>query len=161
MRVFSLAIASLLWFAAVGAAGPIVTIVTGTKPEALESLAASEMAVQLRQLFDAKIEVSDRVPDQSDQLIILGSPSTNPAVKAALGDRWPAKLSDQGQVLRSTTWINRKVLVVGGGSPVATLWAVYELGHRFGIRYTLHGDHYPAETPTFKFDAFDVVMEPN
>jgi hypothetical protein len=54
----------------------------------------------------------------------------------------------------------RQSLVAGGGSPVATLWAVYELGHRFGIRYALFGDIYPATTPEMKFDGIDVVLEP-
>ena len=93
-------------------------------------------------------------------MVVVGSPSTNPAVKEIIGDRWP-KLSDQGQVIRSVKHDGRDLLVIGGGSPVATLWAVYELGHRFGMRYLLSGDVLPAEPAKFKLDGFDVVMEPN
>jgi hypothetical protein len=52
------------------------------------------------------------------------------------------------------------VLVVGGGSPVATLWAAYELGHHFGIRYLLHGDVLPVDPPALKIDGLDIVLEP-
>ena len=35
-------------------------------------------------------------------------------------------------------------IVIGGGSPVATLWAVYELVERWGVRYLIDRDVYPA-----------------
>src|SRR5262249_39546358 len=67
---------------------------------------------------------------------------------------------DQGHLLRSVTHEGREALVVGGGSPVATLWAVYELGHRLGVRYLTRSDMPPADLPPLKLDAIDQVLEP-
>jgi hypothetical protein len=141
------------------AAGPRVDVVIGPEAPRLEKFAARELAGQLQQLFDAQVQIADRVPAGTGHLILLGSPSTNPALKEAAGDRWP-KLTDQGHVLRSVSRDGRDVLLVGGRSPVATLWAVYELGHRLGIRYLLSGDVLPAEPPALKLGGLDVVLEP-
>jgi hypothetical protein len=136
-----------------------VDVVVGPNAPALEVFAALELRDELKQLFEAEVKVQKEPPDKADHLILVGSPQTNPAVAKAAGDRWP-KLSDQGHLLRSITQDGRNVLLVGGGSPVATLWAVYELGHHFGIRYFLHGDVMPAQTPKLKLDNLDVVLEP-
>lgn len=149
-----------VWFAgSPSQAGPPVDVVVAGNAPRLEKYAADELAAQFKQLFDANIRISDKPPAGSAMLVLIGSPDTNPAVKRAVGDRWP-KLSDQGLVIRSIARDGGETLVVGGGSPVATLWAVYELGHRFGVRYLLGGDVFPAEPPPLKLDKFDVLMEP-
>lgn len=140
-------------------AGPTIDIVTGAEAPALERLAATDLAAQFKRLFGAEAKIADRAPANSERLVLVGSPATNPAIGKALGKDWP-ELSDQGHLLKSATWQGRQALIVGGGSPVATLWAAYELGQRFGIRYLLSGDVYPAKTPECKLDGFDVVLEP-
>ena len=140
-------------------AGPRVDVVLGSDAPKLEKFAASELASQFKRLFDAEVHVSDKVPAVNDHVILLGSPATNPTIKKLAGDNWP-KLSDQGHLLRSVPHGKGKALLVGGGSPVATLWAVYELGHHFGVRYLLHGDHFPVKTPALQLDGFDQVFEP-
>jgi hypothetical protein len=139
--------------------GPKVAVVIGSQVPALEKFAAQEMAGQLKELFQAEVRITDKVDDAIANMILLGSPQSNAAVKDAAGDDWP-KLTDQGHVLKSISKNGRKALIVGGGSPVATLWAAYELGHRFGIRYLLHGDVMPIEPGPLKLDGFDVVLEP-
>ena len=146
-------------FAAAAAAGPKVAVVVGPEAPKLERFAADELERQFRQLFDAEVTVAGRPPAGVDHLVLVGRPATNPAVAEAAGDRWP-KLSDQGHVLRSVKFGDRTALVVGGGSPVATLWAVYELGHHFGVRSFLHGDVMPEKTPELKLDGIDVTLEP-
>jgi hypothetical protein len=153
------AVALLCLMAAnVGRAGPRVDVVVGADAPELEKFAAQEMAGQFRRLFDAEVKIDSRVADGAKHVVYVGSPSTNPAVQA-LRVEWP-KLSDQGHVLRSVKTRAGQALVAGGGSPVATLWAVYELGHRFGIRYALFGDIYPATTPELKLEGIDLVLEP-
>lgn len=159
MMRLSLSSMALLLFTAWSLAGPKVDVVVGPDAPRLERFAAAELASQLKQLFDADATTVEKPPAESPNLILLGSPTTNPAVKAAVGEGWP-KLSDQGHVLRSVERDGRKVLVVGGGSPVATLWAVYELGHHFGIRYFLHADVMPARKPEFKLDNLNISLEP-
>src|SRR5579872_1383821 len=109
-------------------AAPRIDVVIGDDAPALERFAADELAGQLKRLFDADVNVTDDAPADASHLILLGGPNTNQAIKA-LGSAWP-KLSDQGHVLRTVKFKKDKALVVGGGSPVATLWAVYELGHK-------------------------------
>jgi hypothetical protein len=153
-------LAAALFFTTSAAwAGPRVDVVVGPQAAELERFAAQELAGQFERLFEAEVKISDKVPAKPEHLILIGSPTTNPAIQA-LDVKWP-KLSDQGHLLNSTKSANWKALVVGGGSPVATLWAVYELGQRFGIRYLLFGDLDPVVQPEFKLDGFDVVLEPS
>jgi hypothetical protein len=140
-------------------AGPRVDVVVGPQAPELERFAAQELAGQFRRLFDAESKISDRIPSESEHLILVGNPTSNPAIKS-LDVKWP-KLSDQGHVLRSAKAGGRPALVVGGDSPVATLWAAYELGQRFGIRYMLFGDLDPVVKPELKLDGFDALLEPS
>jgi len=142
------------------AGGPPITIVVARDAPALERLAATELSEQFRKLGSADVKTAAKPPTGDGAVILIGSPTTNPAVKAAVGNDWP-KLSDQGIALKSAKVRNGTQLVVGGGSPVSTLWAAYELGHQLGIRYHLHGDAYPVETPTFRTDGWELIQEPN
>jgi hypothetical protein len=146
--------------AGVSAAEDRVDVVVASDSPPLERLAAGELAEQLKRLFAVDASVTTDSVRAIARRILIGSPATNAAVRAAVGDHWP-KLSDQGHVLRSVRVDGREALVVGGGSPVATLWAAYELGHRFGIRYLLHGDIYPPGPVSLRLDGFDLVLEPN
>jgi hypothetical protein len=140
-------------------AGPRVSVVVAKDAPQLERFAAEELAGQFRTLFEAEVTIGDAVPADKTPLIVVGSPKTNPALKP-IEAAWP-KLSDQGHLLKSIDLKNRPALVVGGGSPVATLWSVYELGHRFGIRYLLFGDLFPVKPPELKLDGIDIVLEPS
>ncbi len=143
---------------AVCEAGPRVAVVMQDDAPTLEKHAAKELAAQWKQLFDADVQIGSTPPTDAIATILLGSPTTNPAVKTALGDKWP-KLTDQGHLIRTVT-PGQSTVVVGGDSPVATLWAVYELGHHFGVRSLLHGDYFPLETPKLSVEGLDIVKEP-
>ena len=141
-----------------------VDVVIGADAPPLEQLAAQELADQFRRLFAAQVTVGAEPRGGDRPRVLIGSPRTNPAVREAVGDRWP-QLSDQGLVIRSlkvTDANGAEVpgLVVGGGSPVATLWAVYELGHRHGIRYLSRGDIFPGVSQTIDLTGLDIVLEP-
>jgi hypothetical protein len=152
MRRRTLLLAPFLLSHAVLAAGPQVSIVVGPEAPALEKLAAEQLAKDMKALFDAEAKVQSSAPGGGVSVILIGSPTTNPAIP---GDAWPT-LSDQGHVLRSTP----KGLIVGGGSPVATQWAASELAYHFGIRHLLHGDAMPLDKPTLKLEGIDKVIEP-
>lgn len=139
-------------------AGPQVAVVVGSAAPELERFAARELASQLTRLFEAEVTIGEKIPDGAAHVVLIGSPATNSSVKSS-GIEWP-KLTDQGHLLRSVKISDKTALVAGGGSPVATLWAVYELGHHFGIRYALYGDMYPADTPPLKLDGIDIQLEP-
>lgn len=151
----------LAWLGCCSAAsaGPHVDIVVGAQAPKLERFAAEELAAQLTRLYEAEAAVVEQAPAGDAPLILIGSPATNPAVKRAASANWP-KLSEQGHLLRSIKLNSREVLLVGGGSPQASLWAAYELGHRLGIRYLLSGDVYPAEPGELELAGYDLVLEP-
>ena len=143
-------------------AGPRVDIVIGEKAPALERLAADELSNQLKRIYEADVKIASTAPPDAPHVIFVGSPDTNANMKP-LADSWPSgdkKLTDQGHLLRSVTHNNRPALLIGGGSPVATYWAVAEFGHRLGIRSMLFGDLDPVNSPPFKLDGFEIVMEP-
>ncbi len=145
-------------FSHAGAEPTRVAIVLGPSAPALEQRAAAELAEWMRQLFRVETLVQTSAPP-TGSAILLGTPETNPAVKEATAGNWPA-LSAQGHLVKSVTTPGGARLVLGGGSPVATLWAVHELGYRFGIRHLLQRDFQPVEKPKVTLEGFDLVLEP-
>jgi len=139
-------------------AGPKVTVVHSEKPSDYEKQAIALLSEQLKKLFEAEVTATATAPDGAEHLILLGRPETNATIKLAVGDRWP-KLSQEGHVLR-TLGDKTPTLLIGGGSDLATYWAVSELGHHFGIRYLLVGDVYPPVKPALSLTGFDKVLEP-
>lgn len=108
------------------------------------------------------MKIGSTAPANAPHVIFVGSPETNANMKPFAGT-WPSgekKLTDQGHLLRSVTHNNRPALLIGGGSPVATYWAVAEFGHRLGIRSMLLEDLSPINPPDLKLDGVDVVLEP-
>jgi len=140
---------------------PKVGIQIGPQAGELERFAADELAGYLDKLFHVVARPAVERPNSADVLLLVGTPETNPTIAGALGkDGWP-KVSDQGIVLKRTTVEGKPALVIGGGSPAATLWAVYELVERWGVRYLLHGDVLPEKPGQFGLPEADVVLEPN
>lgn len=165
IRVFFFLLSSIFLSAlhpAAAFAGPRVDIVIGEKAPALEKLAADELSSQLKRIYEADVKIGSTAPANAEHVLFVGSPDTNASMKP-LADSWPSgdkKLTDQGHLLRSVTHNNKPALLIGGGSPVATYWAVAEFGHRLGIRSMLFGDLDPVSPPEFKLDGMDVVLEP-
>ena len=90
-------------------------------------------------------------PAGESAVFLLGDPARHPSISR---EHWPA-LSDQGYVMRT-----RGNSVTLGGSPVAVLWAVYDLVERWGVTYTLNGDVMPRTAGRFTVPRLDVVCEP-
>ena len=135
---------------------PAITIVIGTQAPELERFAARELRAMLERLFRIEASLATRPGEGDAPLILVGSPQTNPLMAPL---KWP-NVSDQGLVLRRSQ-AARPTLVVGGGSPVATLWAVYELGENLGVRYLHYRDAYPPRQAWKELPELDRVMEPN
>ena len=135
-------------------------IVAGHEAPELEGLAALELQRYLRMLYGVTIPVAS-VPDAQTPLVLVGSPSTNPTYEGlGLAQQWPGA-SEQGIVLKRLNGGGRPVWLVGGGSPVATLWAVYEFVERMGVRYLLSGDVFPdSPGPPLALPEVDEQREP-
>ncbi len=141
------------------AATPNVHIVVGAQADPLERFAARELELMLEKLFSVSATVGPGRENSATATLLLGRPESNPQVVSAVSGAWPS-LSDQGLLLRRLDE-DPTVLVVGGGSPVAVMWAAYELGERCGIRYLINEDVYPAKIPWNGWPSLDVTMEPN
>ncbi|MFV2070531.1 MAG: hypothetical protein ACC645_26485, partial [Pirellulales bacterium] len=112
-------------------------------------------------LYGIKTRPTTEMDESADVTFLLGNPTTNPSIAKALGKKdWP-KLSEQGIVLKRTALDGKPALVIGGGSPVATMWAVYDLVKRWGVRYLIDRDVCPARRSWSGLPDLDVRMEPN
>ena len=130
---------ALVLLVAVGCAAPRETVSIGLPPSAdpLERLAAEELQGYLKKIFDLD------APIRASGTFRVGTGR--------------AGLSDQGIRLRR----EGRTLVVSGGSPRATLWAVYELAERWGVRYLHYRDVLPEPRAWSGLPDLDVTMEPN
>ncbi len=139
---------------------PRVGIQIGAKADEVERYAAGELAGYLRKLFQIESQPAAQPPAAADVILLVGRPDTNPAIAPALeGKAWPT-VSSQGIVLKRARVNGKPALAIGGGSSAATLWAVYELVERWGVRYLLHGDILPEGPRTFALPEADIVLEP-
>ena len=135
-----------------------VEVVISTDADDLERFAAEELQRYLRRLFGESANVESSPSATADYLFLLGTDADHPG--RALGEEPLPHLNDQGFLLRKTNWKDKPAMLIVGGSPVATMWAVYELVERYGVRYLLHGDVYPETKQAFFLPDIDKVFEP-
>ena len=146
--------------AAAGSGGrPRVGVVVGRAAGGLERFAAQELCDYLGKLFGVECRPTAGVPADAEAIFLIGSPDTNEAMREAIAGAAFPDVSEQGLVLRRLPSTEPPALLVGGRSPRATLWAVYELVERWGVRYLLHRDVLPEPGP-FRMPDLDLVMEP-
>ena len=138
---------------------PQVSVVIGKAAPDLDRFAASELSNYLVKLFRIQSTPSRTSSATAKAVFLIGNPDTDAAIVKAAGPSFP-KLSDQGIILRRVQFEGRPALIVGGGSPRATLWAVYELVQRWGVRYLVDRDVLPRDAGTFRVPDLNVVMEP-
>ena len=163
------AIVVLCWIAIPllsGAAQPVpkprprVEVVIGADAPRLERFAARELCDYLAKLYGIYADPARDVRDSADAIFLIGSPGTNPLVQQVSAKSGFPVVSDQGIVLRKIELKGHPALIVGGGSPRATLWAVYELVERWGVRYLSDRDVFPVHKASFRIPDLNVVMEP-
>ena len=159
-RAVVLTCVTMLATVALGEDPKQAAVVIGPQAPELERYAAEELCGYLKKLYGIQTQPTDAASPDVDMLFLIGSPKSNPAVGAAVGaERWPV-LSDQGLMIKPVQSDGKLALVIGGGSPRATLWAVYELVERWGVRYLLHGDVLPEKPGKLRLPEEDVVLEP-
>ena len=139
---------------------PRVGVVVGSAAPDLERFAARELCGYLAKLYGIQAWPERRPPSSAQFLFLIGNPGTNATVERAAQQEAFPEVSDQGIVLRRSELDGLPALIVGGGSPRATLWAVYELVERWGVRYLVDRDVLPEKRKDFELPDLDVVMEP-
>jgi Glycosyl hydrolase family 67 N-terminus len=141
-------------------ARPQVSVIVGAAAPELEQFAASELCAYLEKLFGIRTQPTHSLSTSAKTFILVGGPETNGAIAQAAARKPFPNVTDQGIVLQRTRLGRRPALIAGGGSPRATLWAVYELAERWGVRYLTDRDVLPEEAGPFKVPDLNVVMEP-
>ena len=136
----------------------VAVIVSENAPE-LERFAAEQLCDYLEKLFGLHTRPASSLFAETETLFLVGDLDTDVGVEGVMQDDVCPPISEQGFILRRVQCQGRPSLVVRGGSPRATLWAVYELVEHWGVRYLLHRDVLPAPFP-FYLPALDVVIEP-
>ncbi len=129
-----------------------VAVVVGENAPDLEKFAASELCGYLNKLFGLDVQPTNTPAASASAVFLVGTPASNPLIKAL------PKVGKQGIVIQRAEGA-APTLIVGGGSSQATLWAVYELAERWGVRYLLDRDALPAKSE-FIMPSLNVVMEP-
>lgn len=129
-----------------------IEVIIARDADSLERFASSELQGYLKRLFGVSATVSDSPGETAECSFVLGRAGRNVATLDTL--------SDQGFLLRKATAAGKPVLAIVGGSGVATLWGVYELIERYGVRYLLNADVYPEHPGRFHLPEIDQVFEP-
>ncbi len=135
-----------------------VDIVVTPQADPLETFAAGELQRYLERLFSVTPRMVSAPEESDDGLFFVGLPKGCPGAEVLCASVPP--LSDQGFLLRNTRWKDKPALIIAGGSPVATMWGVYELLERYGVRYLLSGDVFPETGRAFFLPQIDKVFEP-
>ena len=131
-----------LGFCGVVAAADTVSIVLNPDAHRLETFAATELQGYVETLFQAETTITASVDESVPHFRIATTPNAP--------DAQSITLRREGDTF-----------VIAGGSPVATLWAVYELAERWGVRYLYDRDVLPAPKPWAGLPDLDVTMTPN
>ena len=136
-----------------------VAVIVSENASALERFAAEQLCDYLEKLFGLRTRPASNVSAEAEVLFLVGNLEVDvTAQQAAEGTPFPL-VSEQSFILRRVQFQGRPSLIVRGASPRGTLWAVYELVERWGVRYLLHRDVLPAPC-TFHLPDLDVVIEP-
>jgi hypothetical protein len=154
IRLFSPAVLYLLYMLlganfVFGAKVKAAVVVGDNAPE-LERFAASELCHYLHELFGIEAQPQTKADPHATFTFLIGNNKTNKLVHD-----FPS-VSEQGIVIKS---VGDSTVIVGGGSPRATMWAVYELAHHWGVRYLLDRDAIPARSE-FQAPKISVQSEP-
>ena len=137
---------------------PVAVIISENALE-LERFAAEQLCDYLEKLFGIQTRPVSNMSVEAEAVFLVGNLATDVAVQGTMEENTFPPISEQGFILHRASCQGRPSLVVRGGSPRATLWAVYELVERWGVRYLLHRDILP-EPSTFHLPDVEVVMEP-
>lgn len=139
------------------AAPPKVDVIVGAQATALEKLAATEIATDLKKIYEAEVTISSTVPLSAENLIFVGA---HPMTKEDVSRKWP-NLKEQDHFLLTLSFNGKPALLVGGHSPAATYWAASEFAHSLGVRSFLFGDLYPVSPKPFSLDGYESLLSTN
>ena len=92
--------------------------------------------------------------------VLRGRSGGDAETSILLGGETNQSLSEQGYVIRPMEHNGRPALLVAGGSPRATMWAVYEIVSSWGVHFLVQGDVFPEEATALRLPDLDLKREP-
>ncbi|MEA3368455.1 MAG: hypothetical protein U9R68_10125, partial [Planctomycetota bacterium] len=158
-----IAIFLIMWIVLGGAgiargadAPPPATIVISADASALEALAAREVRryVYLRTGEVLPIVRPKALPESGNAIVVGAGP---PDVSEALDEHVPQRVKQSlkktvrepgAHALLTARPPGRTVVLIGGSSPIGTLYGAYRLAEHMGVRFYMHGDVVPDERTT-------------
>ena len=129
---------------------PHLQIITGPDPHAMVLHAAADLEAYVRRLFHIDVTIA-AAPGEASAFVILDAESA----------KCDAPDETEAFILRRISYDATPAIIAVGGSPVATMWAVYDLVERWGVRYLLRGDVFPSDPGEFHLPDIDVLRRPN
>ncbi len=123
-------------------------IVIPAEGTALDNLAASEISKYLFQTTGTLAQIvslEDSIPPVGPNTIIINSDDS---------------LEDEEFIIKSEVNEGNKRVNLTGGSPIACLYAAYELAEQLGVRFYLHGDVVPKDIDIKILDNLDIHEKP-
>ncbi len=119
-----------------------VSIVVKADAHPLEKLAAEELQGYVTKLFKVEAPIRAAAVDNEQRFLVATTPNAT--------DTQSITLRREGDTF-----------LIAGGSPVATLWAVYEQAERWGVRYLQDRDVLPESKTWTGLPDLSVSMTPN
>jgi hypothetical protein len=121
--------------------------------------AAAELCGYLEKLFAVEAVVTDGPPPDAETVFYVGAREENPYF-AANGQPEALRVAGKQAVLLRR--VAATSMVLSGGSPVAVLWAVYELAARWGVEFLLRTDVLPDKRELYlpDLDRCEEPLEP-
>ena len=145
-----------------------IVVVVSEAPTNLESYSSDELVKYLRLLFDINIskEHGRNLADDSvhPPAIVLGTPQSNPLlVELLTRDTVPfdeETPGGDGYIIKSATYKNQNVILIGGSNENGVLYGVYEFLQLYGIRFYSTGDVLPDNPNSFSLPVLDFREKP-
>ncbi len=134
-----------------------IAVVVRNDATKLESFAAEELCYYINKLYGKKVQPSTQSHDAKMVFYVTTRKYIPGKIKFSL----PGNLTEQGIFIHPFKTNGQQSLILTGGSPVAVLWAVYELVERWGVRYLVHEDVFPDPVGKLVIPKADIYLEPN
>jgi len=126
------------------AAPPVAVIVCPKTASFAEKLAAKEIRRYVYLRSGELLPIVGVTSDDTDAIVL----KTDPTLSA-----------DEYQ-LKTTGAMDRRVLTISGGNPIALLYGAYHFAEKLGVRFYLHGDVVPDERTPFTLRSLDEKHRP-
>jgi len=154
--IIGLIVVSLIGISCVSKDDHDIAVVVRSDATDLEHFAAEELCSYINKLYGKNVQPST----QSDDAKMVFYVTTKAHIPGKAQISLP-NLTDQGIFIHPFWQNDEQGLVLTGGSPVAVLWAVYELVERWGVRYLIYQDVFPESPGQLTFPKSDIYLEPN